>query len=76
MPKESFYPPDAVEGQPSDRFEVGWGRDYPGVYVTLIIQGGGSSAPVVAGVPVDRSAINRLIRSLRRARDAAYGPDE
>lgn len=70
MPAEKFYPPAAVEGQPSDHLEIAWNRDYPAVYATLVI---GEAA---TGIELDRSAINRMIRALRRARDATYGADE
>jgi len=70
MPAEKFYPSTAVEGQPSDHLEVSWHRDYPGVFATLIIGGAAS------GIDLDRSGINRMIRALRRARDATYGADE
>lgn len=70
MPAEKFYPSTAVEGQPSDHLEIAWHRDYPGVHATLVI---GKAA---SGIELDRSAINRMIRSLRRARDATFGSDE
>ena len=77
MPAEKFYPPTAVEGEPSDRFEIGWNRDYDGVYLTMILDDGAPGQPHRAsGIPMDRSAINRLIRTLRRARDQAFGRDE
>lgn len=70
MPAEKFYPSTAVEGEPSDLFEIAWHRDYPGVYATLRI------GDIASGIDLDRSGINRLIRTLRRARDATYGSDE
>lgn len=74
MPKESFYSPDVVEGEVVEfaharAFNVAWGRpgdadEIPhGIYVA-------------GGVRLDRSGVNRLIATLRRARNAVYGADE
>lgn len=77
MPAEKFYPPTSTAGESSDRFEVAWHRDYSGVYLTMILDDGTPGQPPrSSAVELDRSAINRLIRTLRRARDAAYGADE
>jgi len=77
MPAEKFYPPTSTAGEPPDRFEVAWHRDYSGVYLTMILDDGTPGQPPrSSAVELDRSAINRLIRTLRRARDAAYGADE
>ena len=70
MPAEKFYPHTAIEGQPSDHLEIRWGADNPGVHIIQEVDGIGSAWGL------DRSGINRLIRSLRRARDATYGSDE
>jgi len=69
MPAEKFYPSTAVENVPSDHIEVAWHRDYPGVYVTMII-GGTASA-----IDMERSGLNRLINTLRKARNQTYGKD-
>ena len=61
MPRENFYNPTAVEGAEPD-LTVSWGQEHPGVSVN--------------GHSFDRSAVNRLIRVLRTARDKAYGRDE
>ena len=61
MPKETFWHPQANSSD-GEHFDVNWGLEQPGV--------------VVAGIPTDRSALNRLIRVLRTARDKAYGRDE
>ena len=76
MPAEKFHPPTAVEDKPSDRFEIGWHRDYPGVFLTMIMNDPATTVDRVSGIELDRSGINRLIRTLRRARDATYGADE
>jgi len=70
MPAEKFYPSTAVEGQPSDHFEIAWHRDYPGVFATLVI---GDAA---SGIELDRAGVNRAIAALRRARNATFGADE
>lgn len=62
MPKESFYRPTAVDGDMPD-LTVQWGTEaVPQVMINLI--------------PYDRSGINRLIATLRRARNQTYGKDE
>jgi len=78
MPAEKFYPSTAVEDRPSDRFEVAWHRDYPGVHVTMIMVGysGATVVDRASAIDLDRSGINRLIRTLRKARDQTYGADE
>lgn len=61
MPHEKFYAPDTVEGG-EPHLVVAWGvTDTPQVAVN--------------GVPYDRSGLNRLIATLRRARDRVHGPD-
>lgn len=63
MPAEKFWPETAVEGQPATpAVTVSWGADHPGVQIN--------------GVSFDRSALNRLVRVVRTARDKGYGRDE
>ena len=63
MPKETFWPATAVEGDSSKPvLVINWGGDVPGVHLN--------------GVHFDRSGINRLIRVARKARDQTYGHDE
>lgn len=67
MPKETFYNPNCTTPAPhtevrGDAVAISWGSDHPGVQM--------------AGFQVDRSAINRMIRVLRKARDQAFGSDE
>lgn len=65
MPKEKFYG-GTVENL-EEMFTVTWGADADDWH----------KAPVmVAGISTDRSGLNRLIKTLRRARDATYGSDE
>lgn len=61
MPKEKFWGLQHVDNDEPD-FEVRWGDAQPSVTVN--------------GLTFDRSGLNRLIRTLRRGRDATYGPDE
>ena len=62
MPAEKFYGPDATEAG-GCHIAVRWGETpEPGVFIN--------------GEPYDRSALNRLIRALRRARDQVYDTDE
>jgi len=68
MPKERFYHPTAVEGREQQAldeghaFEVAWGRvtfqDRPSV--------------AVAGIAMDKSGVDRLIATLRRAKRQAF----
>lgn len=65
MPKETFWnSATAVEndGVSEPVLTVTWGAEQPGVYLN--------------GIEFDRSGSNRLIRTLRRARDATYGADD
>lgn len=63
MPKETFWPAASVEGDGSEpTFTVTWGSEVPGVYLN--------------GIYFERSALNRLVRVIRRARDASFGSDE
>ena len=63
MPKETFWNPISVEGDASSPIvTVEWHGDVPGVYVN--------------GVRFDRSGVNRLIKTLRKARNQTDGADE
>ena len=63
MPKEKFYSQYAVEGDGSKpELTVSWGEISPEVFIN--------------GTSFDRSALNRLIRTLTKARNATYGADE
>lgn len=74
MPAEKFYPPTAIDGAPSDRLEVGWHKEYDGVHLTMILDDG--TKPRVSAIPLDRAGLNRLIKTLRKARNQTYGADE
>lgn len=64
MPKEKFYDSSTrVEGDGlSPDLTVTWGIDQPEVRVNDIVY--------------DRSGLNRLIATLRKARNQTYGQDE
>ena len=64
---------------PEPFLTVGWGRESQHVQVATLAGGDydevdGNKRPGVY-VQLDRDGINRLIRSLRKARDAAFGAD-
>jgi len=64
MPSEKFYRPTATPDDQPD-LVIAWGT-------------GNETGPpqvLVNDTTYDRAALNRMIRSLRRARDQAYGPD-
>lgn len=64
MPKEEFYIGSQVagDGQKPD-IVVSWGTtEYPQVLIN--------------GMRSDRAGINRLIATLRKARNQVFGPDE
>lgn len=71
MPKETIGAP-----APSDfSVEVYWGRD-SFVQVATVNSGEPAFAEVRGWhADLDREGINRLIRTLRKARDQAYGAD-
>jgi hypothetical protein len=84
MPKENIND-QVAEGF---RVEIGWGSNVPNerlghVQIATVNQHspfafeGDESREAFDGwhVTLDREGINRLIRSLRRARDSAYGAD-
>ncbi|UXZ57075.1 hypothetical protein [Curtobacterium sp. Arg-1] len=67
MPKETFYGPTGTEPALTITW---WGG---GVNSEFIEQ---DEPVLINGVSYDRSGLNRLIRTFRRARDQAYGSDE
>jgi hypothetical protein len=84
MPKELTY--DFREHTPdgaNSRVQITWRPDYPEVQIGTVNPAGtpdvsGGTGPESNGwfVNLDRPAINKLIRDLRRARNASYGVDE
>ncbi len=83
MPKELLYSAESLRGDVTavvEHIAVGWTKDrsvqigvVQGPPVELTING----QPVDPGLwmDLDREGCNRLIRSVRKARDSAYGPD-
>lgn len=76
MPKEVIHP--SVPSETQQNFaEVGWSNVG---FVQVATRGGGDYDEQVNPRPgvyadLDRDQINRLIRTLRKARDAAFGAD-
>ena len=63
MPKENFYDSNRVHGDGlPPNLVVAWGEDQPEVTINAI--------------HYDRSGLNRLISTLRKARNQTYGADE
>ncbi len=91
MPKEIIYRSghDPSPCDPTTRVQVGWERGGSYVEIATVQPGGqvafkdpdtGDFLPASQADPgffmtIDRDGINRLIRTLRRARDAAFGAD-
>lgn len=85
MPKELIYNQSALEGKVPDweiveHVAVGWTPDRDvqiGVaFARPEVTVNGSDEPVPSvWMNLNRAGINRLIQSLRKARDAAYGKD-
>lgn len=84
MPKEILYSAETLRGATAtavvEHVAVGWTKD---ATVQLGVQAGAKVSMSIDGDPdhtslwmdLDRDGCNRLIRSLRKARDAAYGAD-
>lgn len=75
MPKEVVYD----HSTQYHSLTVGWNSDPGGVGITAQMcadagEGMAKAGPAV-DVHLDRAGINRLIRLLRKARDAAFGAD-
>lgn len=64
MPKEDFYLSDQVQGDGREPdLVIAWGvTDFPQVLIN--------------GQRTDRSGLNRMIATLRKARNQVFGPDE
>lgn len=80
MPKETIHDKHATEPGVCASIEVGWGRDSGHVQLgTIVLDVADQRVKDVTRdgmyVQLDRDGINRLIRSLRKARDAAFGSD-
>lgn len=78
MPSEKFFQtPDVMDG-PGGMFEVVWGEGEDEVEIYLYAwQHGKDGRPKnIRSFAPDRDDLNRMIRALRRARNAKYGSDE
>ena len=81
MPKENINS-DLIDdtGKAVTRAELSWKADPGWVQITTSMQSSGTvdvpdGYETGAYVQLNREACNRLIRALRKARDAAYGAD-
>lgn len=84
MPKELIYNPHILDGVPDhevvEHVAVGWTPDRDVQIGVAFARAGvamdGAEEPIPSvWMDIDRAGINRLIHSLRKARDAAYGKD-
>ena len=82
MPKEIIRDKYEVTSEPGHcaSIEVGWARESEHVQLgTVVLDVADERVKNVTSdgmfVQLDRAGINRLIRSLRKARDAAFGAD-
>ena len=76
MPKETIYGYSSEDAP--KRVDVAWGRDTHAQMATLTYEGLGirtidPESPDGLWVDLDRRSINSLIRTLRKARDQAFG---
>jgi hypothetical protein len=74
MPKETIHPSVPVEdAKELNLVDVGWHNNG---HVAIGVRPAGQAGPEDGlFADLDRDQINKLIRTLRRARDAAYGAD-
>lgn len=71
MPKEVIYATPAPYVA-----EVGWTRNLPGISLATIDPDAEVGTPASGWyIHLDRDGVNRLIRTLRKARDQAFGSD-
>lgn len=82
MPSEKFF--DGATGAPRTVVELAWSStdEYDGVYLTTYTPEKDPRdtlekyTDVHSVIDLDRDDMNRMIRALRRARNAKYGSDE
>lgn len=77
MPTDRIY--ENYDKEPTFATSVNWGRGtFVSVGVLRVPEGDDGFGPETEGfhITLDRGQINTYIRSLRRARDQAYGADE
>lgn len=58
-----------------DTLKVGWAKDRPGVDLAVVDFENDPDGFEARYLNLDRAGCNRLITTLRRARDAAFGKD-
>lgn len=79
MPKE-YIRGEMMPSSESNDARVSWGSEETGGIVQLAVFRNDGTYESEHEIPqymtLDRSAINRMIKVLRRARDHAYGKDE
>jgi hypothetical protein len=85
MPKEYIedrwtgHDNDEVANGSQTKVRVGWSREAEHVEVATVAPDDWPLSPTPEGngwfVQLDRAGLNRLIRSLRKARDQAFGTD-
>lgn len=79
MPKEMITS-KYREDHPEIGVQIGWGRESSHVQIATVNRDGAELKPTPEGngwyVQLGRHEINQVIRTLRRARDQAYGRDE
>lgn len=73
MPKELIHSATRSGDGDSSRMQIGWSKEAEYVQVAT---SAGSSEHAGTFVTLDRHGINNAIRTLRRARDQAFGRDE
>lgn len=73
MPKEKFSSDIGMDTE----LVVKWGQEYNAVELGVVVPGHEGEGDPHWGwyTHLDRANINRLIRTLRRARDQAFGAD-
>jgi hypothetical protein len=81
MPKELIHSRyGQASGNDEPRLSIGWARDLEHVEVGTVMPEGAELHATPEGngwfIQLDRDGINRAIRTLRRARDQAFGRDE
>lgn len=73
MPSERLYP---VTGDQQQHVHLAWGRDSYAITISTVHDNPHGAEPKSHSIELNhRGDVNRLIRTLRRARDQAFGQD-
>lgn len=77
MPKERIYTQQPeTKDQPGQHVHVQWGQGKPDINIGTVHDNPDGSEDLAYFVNVrSREIVNRMIRTLRRARDQAFGKD-